>query len=160
MWGQEHSFAGLPQIIKNNNGQMVELLYRVVEQEIIYDGIIQKAEVAEGATTRTYTYQFADGLFAPAYWANGRTEPWSASETEYNNSLTRNLYNRLETTELTITKIWQGDNDNIYGTRPETGRTNYDWQTSFVLQRSADGGQTWQNVQVLSLIHISEPTRH
>ena len=54
----------------------------------------------------------------------------------------------METTELVAKKIWSGDNDNIYATRPETERKKYDWEVSFIIQRSANEGQTWGNVAV------------
>ena len=60
----------------------------------------------------------------------------------------RILYNRLETTEFSVAKQWAGDSSNAYGTRPETGRTGFEWEVSFVIQRSADGGASWENVTV------------
>ena len=47
-----------------------------------------------------------------------------------------------------MAKQWVGDGGNAYGTRPETGRTGFDWEASFVIQRSADGGASWENVTV------------
>lgn len=38
-------------------------------------------------------------------------------------------------------KAWVGDADNGYNTRPQAGRTGYQWRTALVLQRSLDGGQ-------------------
>ena len=50
--------------------------------------------------------------------------------------------NRLETQDLTVTKTWVGDHDNAYGSRPDTDRTGYDWQVSFLIQQSSNSGAT------------------
>ncbi len=55
--------------------------------------------------------------------------------------------NRLETQDLTVTKTWVGDNHNAYGSRPDTDRTGYDWQVSFLIQQSSNDGTTWTHVQ-------------
>ena len=144
VWGVSRSFAGLPKIIKKTGEtDATNLVYRVVEKEIAYAGMTQAVRVINSADNKTYTYDFDDGLFSPAYFANGKT----AAETEYNNYSTRALYNRLPTSELTAKKTWNGDNGDIYGTRPDTGRTGYDWEVSFVIQRSADG-ESWENVKL------------
>ena len=55
--------------------------------------------------------------------------------------------NLLETQDLTVTKTWVGDNHNAYGSRPDTDRTGYDWQVSFLIQQSSNSGATWTHVQ-------------
>lgn len=55
--------------------------------------------------------------------------------------------NRLETQDLTVTKTWEGDHGNAYGSRPDTDRTGYDWQVSFLIQQSSNDGTTWTHVQ-------------
>ena len=52
----------------------------------------------------------------------------------------------LDTTELVVKKVWQGDNNEIYITRPASTVTRYDWEVTFVVQRSMDGGATWQDI--------------
>lgn len=150
VWGKRFTFANLPNVIvKQGETATTALVYRVVETSVAYGQATQTIEVVQGADN-TYAYTFGAGLFAPAYWANGRTEPWEQSQTTFNHSTTRDLYNRLQTTKFQVTKIWQGDNENLYGTRPDTGRTGYDWQTSFVIEATTTPGQadSWQAVQV------------
>lgn len=126
IWGINHYFAGLPRVIVKEgqtSDDAVRLNYRVIETKISYGAVEQNVRIQEnGQGANTYVYVFGAGLFSPAYWANGR----NADETTYNYDHTRNLYNCLETTDLTIAKTWAGDGDNIYGTRPDTGRTNSD----------------------------------
>lgn len=55
--------------------------------------------------------------------------------------------NRLKTQDLTVTKTWVGDHGNAYGSRPDTDRTGYDWQVSFLIQQSSNSGATWTHVQ-------------
>ena len=146
VWGVSRSFTNLPTVIKKNGlTDAVSLTYRVVEKEIIYGDITQTVEAVNSADNKTYTYSFSSGLFSPAYWANGKT----SAETDYNNSSTRSLYNRLQTADLTLTKQWLGDNDNIYSTRPATDRTGYDWEASFIVQRSTDN-INWENVKLFT----------
>lgn len=145
VWGKTYSFANLPSVISNSTGGLTYLRYRVVEAGIAYNGAVQTVTVVnEDGAAGTYQYEFSPGLFSPAYWANGKNQP----ETEYNLFKTQALYNRLETTEFSVAKQWVGDGGNAYGTRPETGRTGFDWEASFVIQRSADGGASWENVTV------------
>ena len=54
-------------------------------------------------------------------------------------------YNLLQTTDLIVEKVWANDSGNQYGTRPAADRLNYDWKTSFIIQRSTDG-ISWENV--------------
>lgn len=53
----------------------------------------------------------------------------------------------LKTTEMSAKKIWQGDDNNAYGTREETGRGDYDWEVTFVVQQRLDGDE-WSDVMV------------
>lgn len=146
VWGKNYSFSGLPHYIvkEGQEGTVTQLAYRVVETKIAYGWVEQVITIREDVTgANTYEYVFGEGLFSPAYWANGKEQ----DPTTYNYDNTRRLYNRLETTDLTIAKTWIGDGDNIYGTRPGTGRVNYTWETSFVIQCSLDGGATWENMK-------------
>lgn len=149
IWGKDRYFEELPSVIKNEKGETVRLLYRAVETKIEFSGkdgqVIQTAEAEDSQDNRTYTYDFGKGLFEPAYYPDG-----PGQEADANRALTRDTYNRLKTTDLEVSKTWEGDRDNAYGTRPETERTGYDWETAFVIQKkAADAGEdSWENVQV------------
>lgn len=57
--------------------------------------------------------------------------------------------NDLDLTELTVTKTWENDHDNVYGTRQANG--NGKWKLTFQLQRadqtvSAPADSEWENV--------------
>lgn len=145
VWGQKYFFERLPSFIPNDGGGFTYLCYRVVETGIEYGGKTQAITVVEeNAANDTYRYEFESGLFSPAYWADGKDQPG----TDYNSFKTQVMYNRLETTGFSVAKQWRGDSGNAYGTRPETARPRYDWEVSFVIQRSADGGAGWENVTV------------
>ncbi len=147
VWGVDFSFDNLPSVIVDKNtGEIIDLVYRVVEETVSYGDVVQTVKVIDSSDNRTYTYEFSSGIFSPAYWANGRTQPWTESQTSNNNSSTKDLYNRMETVNLNVSKIWEEDSGNAYGTRPDTQRTGYDWQVSFVIQKSTDA-VTWQNVK-------------
>ena len=54
--------------------------------------------------------------------------------------------NVLDVQDLTITKLWAGDNGNVYHTRPAAQNASLDWEVSFVIQRLE--GNAWVNAQV------------
>ena len=145
LWNTGDSFDDLPGwIVKSSSaagGDVTTLEYRVVESCITVTGTNYKQEITveNSEDGETYTYSFADGLFG-AYYGEKEESHQSEDNTQYN---------KLETTDLTITKVWAGDKNNQYGTRPEAGENSaYDWQVSFVIQRSSDGGTVWEPVMV------------
>lgn len=124
-------FTGLPLVWKEDgSSSFVELEYRVVETQVEY-----------GEVTSPYEVKIGDG---DAYMVNaGAPFIPPAKIPGGNNAHT----NRLETQDLTVTKIWKGDHGNAYGSRPDTDRTGYDWQVSFLIQQSSGDGATWTHVQ-------------
>ncbi len=130
-WNEK--FTGLPLVWKEDgSSSFVELEYRVVETQVEY-----------GEVTSPYEVKIGDG---DAYTVNPGA-PFIPPETipggDNNNAHT----NRLETQDLTVTKTWEGDHGNAYGSRPDTDRTGYDWQVSFLIQQSSNSGATWTHVQ-------------
>ena len=105
----------------------VGLMYRVVETKVRY-GLVEY----EINGDNTYYYPEEGAPFTPPETIPGG-----------NNAHT----NRLETQDLTVTKTWEGDHGNAYGSRPDTDRTGYDWQVSFLIQQSSGDGATWTPVQ-------------
>lgn len=126
-------FTGLPLVWKEDgSSSFVELEYRVVETQVEY-----------GEVTSPYEVKIEDG---DAYMVNPGAPfipPAKIPGGNNNNAHT----NRLETQDLTVTKTWVGDHDNAYGSRPDTDRTGYDWQVSFLIQQSSGDGATWTHVQ-------------
>ncbi len=157
LWNTGGSFKNLPGwIVKAGTGDTAadntatKLEYRVVESYITVSGTgyEQVIKVINSENGETYTYNFADGLFS-AYYGEGKDSHDSEDNIQYN---------KLETTDLTITKVWAGDKDNRYGTRPEAGEDSvYDWQVSFLIQRSSDGGTAWEPVMVSEEAGTSVP---
>ena len=148
LWNTGGSFKNLPGwIVKDGtddtaaDNTATKLEYRVVESCITVTGTNYKQEITveNNEDGETYTYSFAAGLFS-AYYGEDKNSHESGNNTQYN---------QLETTDLKITKVWAGDKNNQYGTRPEAGENSaYDWQVSFVIQRSSDGGTAWEPVMV------------
>ena len=154
VWGVTNYFRNLPEVIKvkDTGGEKVKLSYRVVETKISY-GSVEIGILVVDKGDGTYTYEFTvETLFSPAYWADGKDK----EETQFNCDETREMYNRLKTTSLEIAKVWEGDNHNVYNTRPDTGRDGYTWETSFVIQRSNDGGASWENVTVYNASGVGQ----
>ena len=153
VWGETQTGpTNLPTAIRKpaeggEKGEVVRLIYRVVETSIY--GTVGGEEVnridfkvVPSNDGKTYTYVgYENALFQPVYYPAGL----AAGAKEANHSYTRDLYNTLSEVELTVTKRWEGDNNNAYGTRPETEREGYTWQTSFLIQRSTDN-TNWEHV--------------
>lgn len=121
------SFENLPVISPADPS--VGLVYRVVETKVRY-GLVE------------YEIKWDNVHYDPEEGAPF-TPPTKIPGGDNNNAHT----NRLETQDLTVTKTWVGDNHNAYGSRPDTDRTGYDWQVSFLIQQSSNDGTTWTHVQ-------------
>lgn len=121
------SFENLPIISPAEPN--VGLMYRVVETKVRY-GLVEY----EINGDNTYYYSEEGAPFTP---------PETIPGGDNNNAHT----NRLKTQDLTVTKTWEGDHGNAYGSRPDTDRTGYDWQVSFLIQQSSNSGATWTPVQ-------------
>ncbi len=122
------SFEDLPLVIPGTGSSVISLEYRVVETQVKYGEQSYDVTIEDGDA---YTVD-PNAPFTPPDEILGG-----------NNAHT----NRLETQDLTVTKTWVGDNHNAYGSRPDTDRTGYDWQVSFLIQQSSDNGETWTHVQ-------------
>lgn len=154
-YGTDESLKNLPRYIKGADGTVYALEYRVVETEVnVYPNsepaVASLLKLTYAAPTNNgdnpYTYEVegpgaAQGFIMPYYGSNGENA-------QHNN--TANHKNQLATTELTVQKVWVGDNDNAYGTRPATDADRYTWQVALVIQRSTDGA-TWTDVQEVTL---------
>ena len=138
-WNSTQYFRNLPTYIEDVTAQSVQLQYRVVETSI---EVLQEGQTAYTQTLRVVN----DSADQFHYETSGLFTPWygSQSATSRPNGNTIH-YNQLTTTDLTVEKVWDGDSDNDYGTRPEANRTGYEWRTSLVIQRRLDGGQ-WENL--------------
>ena len=139
VWNNQQYFTKLPRrIIKKNEKTPTRLAYRVVETEIQYgtgDTLDGKVTIGvnEGSSD-SYTYNFSENpIFFPAYEsgdANTYTTTWHI--------------NRIKTTGFTVTKTWEGDSENAYGTRPAT-EGGEGWKTSFVIRRKTENSG-WEDV--------------
>ena len=145
-YGADGSLKNLPRYIKGADGTVYALEYRVVETEVnVYkDGTTTSPLLSLTYTApmdngdNPYTYKVpGQGFIMPYYGSNGET-------VQPNN--TANHKNQLATTELTVQKVWEGDNDNAYGTRPATDADRYTWEVTLVVERSTDKGATWERV--------------
>ena len=80
-------------------------------------------------------------------WNLDASEPFTplAWETDTGNAH-RNVF---DDTDLTVRKVWENDNDNIYGSRPASEDPSKDWEVVFLIQsRERGSGDDWQAVTV------------
>lgn len=152
VWGTGGTFTKLPTVLKIG-GQYTLLQYRVIETSVTYNGITQEIKdlnldnAASGATTTgSYTVDTANGSLVSG-----------ATFTRYNNAGKSTSTNKLETTSVSVTKVWD-DTDNQYGTRPGADGP-WTWGSWFVLQRATDADNSedesveWENVAVFEKLY-------
>ena len=139
VWGRNNSFGSLPKFIIVDQ-QTTQLTYRVIETGIYWDDDpTPKITVSvENDSKDSWQYRFI--------WDGDGTSPFSPKAEPYTPA--SNIFaiqNYLNTTGITARKEWDGDGQNAYGTRPDTGRTNYDWEVSLLVQYSTDN-TTWSTL--------------
>lgn len=133
VWGKNHALINLPRFISDGQGGTTQLSYRVVETGISWDGgsppTVSVIENGDG----TWKYEFSgNDLFSPVQGALSLPS-----------DSTFIIQNQLNTTSITARKEWDGDQDNAYGTRPTTGRDDYNWEVSLLVQYQANGSTNW-----------------
>lgn len=129
VWGKNHSFTGLPKFISDGKGGTTQLSYRVVETGISWDG---------GSPINVSVTENGDGTWKYEFFGNGLFSPVQGALSLPSDS-TFIIQNQLNTTSITVRKEWDGDQNNAYGTRPTTGRDDYNWEVSLLVQYSSDG---------------------
>ena len=134
VWNKNHALIDLPRFISDRQGGTTQLSYRVVETGISWDGGSQITVSVENDSKDSWQYRFT--------WNGAGTSPFSPKAEAYTSSIFT-IQNYLNTTSITARKDWDGDQDNAYGTRPTTGRDDYNWEVSLLVQYSSDGGTNW-----------------
>lgn len=132
VWGKNHALINLPRFISDKQGSTTQLTYRVVETGISWDGGTITVTVAEDSKNSWKYEFFGNGLFSPVQ----ETLSLPSDSTFI-------VKNQLNTTSITVRKEWDGDQGNAYGTRPTTGRDDYNWEVSLLVQYSSDDGTNW-----------------
>ncbi|MSS25289.1 MULTISPECIES: SpaA isopeptide-forming pilin-related protein [unclassified Collinsella] len=143
------TWTNLPLEVKTSSGG-VKVEYRVVESLLIYDKKAGSSNTDKKAgssnTVKVYLECDRDGNYSIKNSAASVYRP-SQSETHEPDSPNwkSNITNvcTVGTTSVTVQKTWN-DCGNAWVTRPGTSSPNDSWATTFVLQRSSDGGRTWK----------------
>ena len=154
-YGTNNSFKNLPKIIpdRDNPDETITLEYRVVETGVS----VYRGETGELLLTQTYTAPTDNGSGNYSYTveSTGPFSPWYGSEaaTSQPNS-TKEHKNKLSTQSLTVKKVWDDNNNEGYVTRPTTPESRYNWEVTFVIERSADQGTTWKEIPTGSEITL------
>lgn len=128
IWGKNHTLINLPRFISDGQGGTTQLSYRVVETGISWDGGSPITVTVTEDSKDSWKYEFSrNDLFSPVQGALSLPS-----------NSTFIIQNQLNTTSITARKEWDGDQGNAYGTRPTTGRDDYNWEVSLLVQYSAD----------------------
>ena len=129
VWGKNHALINLPRFISDGQGGTTQLTYRVVETGISWDG---------GSQINVSVTENSDGTWKYEFYGNDLFSPVQETLSLPSDS-TFIIQNQLNTTSITVRKEWDGDQGNAYGTRPTTGRDDYNWEVSLLVQYSSDG---------------------
>lgn len=128
VWNKNHALINLPRFISDKQGGTTQLSYRVVETGISWDGDSQITVTVTEDSKDSWKYEFSgNDLFSPVQGALSLPS-----------NSTFIIQNQLNTTSITVRKEWDGDQNNAYGTRPTTGRDDYNWEVSLLVQYSTD----------------------
>lgn len=134
------SFDGLPSVIGKGGTETYTVLeYRAVETKVRF-GEDENAPSVELRVDDDGNYTF-EGLnssepFTPLSW---KSDTGNAH---------RNVF---DDTDLTVRKVWEDDNNNIYGSRPASEDPSKDWEVVFLIQsreQGSDDESAWQAVTV------------
>lgn len=145
-WNTGGTFENLPTVIKKGN-DYISLQYRVIETGVSYGTsgtpISQTISLPEdGQDGSEFSYSLGNkDLVTAAEFKRAENSGLSTS------------INKLSTTEVSVTKVWE-DGSNQYNTRPGVSAP-MTWTAWFLLQRTADGAEpddaAWENVAVVKL---------
>uniref|UniRef100_UPI002804F6AA Cna B-type domain-containing protein n=1 Tax=uncultured Enorma sp. TaxID=1714346 RepID=UPI002804F6AA len=134
--GWRGSWTGLPMggrgTATGHDGELFSIEYRAVEVAI---GNQEIEQPTSADVTFTYTNSKADdGEYHPY-------QPKQDSWTSTANSSATTISNTLETTQISATKTWEGDNANAWDTRGGD-----EWTVHYLLQRRLEGpgDEGWQ----------------
>ncbi|MGO5254525.1 MULTISPECIES: SpaA isopeptide-forming pilin-related protein [unclassified Collinsella] len=117
----------------------VNVEYRVVESLLVYE---QQRE----SKVKVYLDCDKNGIYSvrdsgASIYLPSQTEEHASGSSTWKSNITNEL--KGTTTSIMVRKTWD-DGDNAWVTRPGTSSPNDSWATTFVLQRSSDGGDTWK----------------
>lgn len=134
------SFDGLPSVIGADGTETYTVLeYRAVETKVRF-GKDDSAPSVELSVDDDGNYEFV-GLSSP--------DPFTPLSWKLD---TGNAHrNVFDDTDLTVQKVWENDNDNIYGSRPASEDPSEDWEVVFLIQSREQGSKdesAWQAVTV------------
>lgn len=141
-WNNNYRFQNLPVYVKVDE-TVYQLEYRVVETGVkVYAGSDSTDPIYE----QGYEAPMGNGDAAYAYTTSGGgmfTPYYGPADAQTQDNDTINHKNQIQTTEITVSKQWAGDNNTDYVTRPESTLSRYDWEVTLIVVRSTDGGKSW-----------------
>ncbi|MDY5358103.1 MAG: Cna B-type domain-containing protein, partial [Collinsella sp.] len=116
----------------------VKVEYRVVESLLVYEQRESKVKVyLDCDKNGNYSVRHSGArIYLPS-----QTEEHASGSSTWKSNITNEL--KGTTTSIKVRKTWD-DGGNAWVTRPGTSSPNDSWATTFVLQRSSDGGRTWK----------------
>ena len=139
-WGKAYWIVNLPDFVLDAQNNVKKLSYRVAETSVSQSG---STLVSWNIFERTE----GDGYKLVGNNSSGTTsfiEPYYPNRI-YKLNANSDHYNQLKLTDLTVTKNWANDRNNLWTTRKPTTRPGYQWELKLQIQRKTD--TSWSNVK-------------
>ena len=137
-------------VLRGDTSYKVE--YRVVEKYLVYDKDSATPTVVELADPDS-NGSYGDADYYPYNPSLNTVSSADGAKTVYTSTMT----NTLTAMSLTLTKTWD-DQENAWHTRPGTSTTSDTWSVSYALQRSTDGGASWNWVTTYGGGNVTDAT--
>lgn len=141
-----YTFENLPGVVKDSEKKYIFLEYRVIETKVSWDSGSQIISLPTDNTGNIgdqdrFTYGVDESLITDATFSRSDN--------------TSTTTNKLATTSVSVTKVWD-DTNNQYGTRPG-GEGPWSWASWFVLQRTTtpNDDNSWTNVALFQKLYGS-----
>ena len=178
IWKTGKSIDNLPKFVSSSNlasdsniTTYTPLFYRVVEKSVsikdsatdnwkeIVSWTVSDNEAKNGYTlvAATNTSGSDTSGSSSTGQANSMITPYYGKDTSgttltYHSNDNNNHTNQLHLQSLTITKKWENDRNNLWGTRPKAEASGNDWSAWFVVQRrekdnTSDSTAAWEIVK-------------
>lgn len=141
-----YTFEDLPGVVQDSSNKYIFLEYRVIETKVSWDSGSQIISLPTDNTgdigdQDRFTYGVDESLITDATFSRSDN--------------TSTTTNKLATTSVSVTKVWD-DTNNQYGTRPG-GEGPWSWASWFVLQRTTtpNNEASWTNVALFQKLYGS-----
>ncbi len=141
VWGTNYWIENLPTFKLDTHNNVEKLSYRVVETNVSINGTpCVSWTIQETSDGLGYKLQNSDG------GSNSFIQPYYGTAFDCKLNSDNMHRNKITLKDLTVTKKWANDRNNLWTTRQPTSRPGYDWELKLMIQRQEGQTGDWTNV--------------